>query len=67
MTANPLLEVQKYGQSIWMDYIKRSLIISGKLDKLVHEGIVGMTSNRQSSPKHAIRKNTMGLFLSCLT
>ncbi len=45
MTANPLLEVQKCGQSIWMDYIKRSLIISGKLDKLVHEGIVGMTSN----------------------
>jgi transaldolase/glucose-6-phosphate isomerase len=45
MTVNPLIEVQKCGQSIWMDYIKRSLITSGKLEKLVQDGIVGMTSN----------------------
>ncbi|MBI5958350.1 MAG: transaldolase, partial [Chloroflexi bacterium] len=45
MTANPLLEVQSCGQSIWMDYIKRSLIITGKLERLVQEGVVGMTSN----------------------
>ncbi|GAB4418931.1 MAG: bifunctional transaldolase/phosoglucose isomerase [Anaerolineae bacterium] len=43
--ANPLIEVQKYGQSIWMDYIKRSLITSGELERLIADGIMGMTSN----------------------
>ncbi len=43
--ANPLIEVQKCGQSIWMDYIKRSLITSGELERLVADGIMGMTSN----------------------
>lgn len=43
--SNPLIEVQKCGQSIWMDYIKRSLITSGELERLVADGIMGMTSN----------------------
>jgi transaldolase len=33
------------GQSVWIDYIERSLIISGKLQELIYEGIRGMTSN----------------------
>ena len=45
MAANRLIEVQTCGQSIWMDYIQRSLITSGKLSKLLEDGIVGMTSN----------------------
>ncbi len=45
MAANPLIEIQKCGQSIWMDYIKRDLIISGELERLVEGGITGMTSN----------------------
>jgi transaldolase / glucose-6-phosphate isomerase len=45
MTANPLIDVQHFGQSIWMDYIRRSLIDSGQLARLVNMGIVGMTSN----------------------
>jgi transaldolase/glucose-6-phosphate isomerase len=45
MTTNRLIEVQACGQSIWMDYIKRSLIESGELKQLVQDGIVGMTSN----------------------
>ena len=45
MTANPLIEVQACGQSIWMDYIKRSLMTSGELKRLVDGGITGMTSN----------------------
>jgi len=45
MTGNPLIEVQTFGQSIWMDFIKRSLISSGELEQLVTDGIVGMTSN----------------------
>lgn len=43
---NPLLEVQKYGQSLWLDYIRRSLITSGELERLIEEdGLRGVTSN----------------------
>ncbi|HML20378.1 MAG TPA: bifunctional transaldolase/phosoglucose isomerase [Aggregatilinea sp.] len=45
MAENRLIEVQSCGQSIWMDFIVRSLISSGKLQRLVDDGIVGMTSN----------------------
>lgn len=44
--TNPLLGIEKYGQSIWLDYIKRDLIISGKLKQLIEDdGLKGMTSN----------------------
>jgi len=44
--ANPLLEIQSYGQSIWYDYIRRGLIISGELQRLIDEdGLRGVTSN----------------------
>ncbi|MFO0879895.1 MAG: bifunctional transaldolase/phosoglucose isomerase [Gemmataceae bacterium] len=44
--ANPLLEVQKYGQSIWFDNIRRGLIISGELAHMVErDGLTGVTSN----------------------
>src|SRR5437660_1934908 len=44
--TNPLLELQKFGQSIWLDYIRRSLISSGELQRLIDEdGLRGMTSN----------------------
>ena len=43
--TNPLIGVQTYGQSIWMDFIRRGLIESGELKSLVDSGIVGMTSN----------------------
>ncbi len=40
-----LKEIQKYGQSIWLDFISRGLINSGKLKQLVAEGLRGVTSN----------------------
>ena len=40
-----LKEVQKVGQSIWLDYIQRGLITSGQLRKLVDSGVSGLTSN----------------------
>src|ERR1700677_711208 len=44
--TNPLKELQKFGQSVWLDYIRRSLITSGELKRLVDEdGLRGMTSN----------------------
>src|SRR5579883_790905 len=42
---NPLLEVQREGQSIWYDNIRRSVISSGELQRLLDEGILGVTSN----------------------
>src|SRR5437773_1590549 len=37
---------KKFGQSIWFDYIKSSLISSGELKRLVEEdGVRGVTSN----------------------
>src|SRR5581483_6966190 len=38
-------ELHKYGQSIWLDYIRRNLITSGDLKRLVDDGLTGMTSN----------------------
>jgi len=40
-----LKEVQKLGQSIWLDFISRDLITSGKLKKLVDDGLTGVTTN----------------------
>jgi transaldolase/glucose-6-phosphate isomerase len=43
---NPLQELQKYGQSVWLDYIRRSLITTGELQQLIDEdGVRGITSN----------------------
>src|SRR5579859_4096608 len=43
---NPLLELQKAGQSIWLDYIRRDLLTGGELKRLIEEdGLRGMTSN----------------------
>lgn len=44
--ANPLLELKKVGQSIWLDYIRRNLITSGELKRLIdNDGLCGITSN----------------------
>jgi transaldolase len=37
--------LQKYGASIWLDFISRSLLTSGELKHLIGEGITGVTSN----------------------
>ena len=43
---NPLKQLTRFGQSIWLDYIRRSLMTSGELRRLVDEdGLGGMTSN----------------------
>ena len=43
---NPLKELAEQGQSIWLDYIRRNLIRSGELKRLVEEdGLRGVTSN----------------------
>ena len=44
--SNALKELNRYGQSVWLDYIRRSLITSGELRRLIDEdGLRGVTSN----------------------
>jgi transaldolase len=46
MSKNNLLKIQKFGQSIWLDYIDRQMIQSGELKQLIEEdGLRGVTSN----------------------
>ena len=46
MKNNPLKQVEALGQSLWLDYIRRDLITSGRLRHLIEEdGLRGMTSN----------------------
>ena len=43
---NPLKQLTRFGQSIWLDYIRRSLLTSGELRGMVEQdGLGGMTSN----------------------
>jgi transaldolase len=43
---NPIEKLQELGQSIWLDYIRRDLLRSGELARMVSEGTVrGVTSN----------------------
>jgi transaldolase/glucose-6-phosphate isomerase len=44
--VNPLKALLEFGQSPWMDYIRRDLLTSGDLKKMIQEdGLMGMTSN----------------------
>ena len=40
-----LMELEKLGQSVWFDFIRRSLITSGELQALIDKGVRGITSN----------------------
>ncbi len=43
---NPVEALRAEGQSIWLDYIRRSLLTSGKLEQLVRDGgVTGVTAN----------------------
>jgi len=43
---NPLLDLTKRGQSVWLDYIRRSLLTDGGFKRLIEEdGLSGVTSN----------------------
>jgi transaldolase len=43
---NPLMRLREVGQSVWLDFLRRSLIAGGGLERLVREdGVSGLTSN----------------------
>jgi transaldolase len=44
--ANPLRQLESFGQSVWLDYIRRDLLSSAEFRRLIDEdGLDGMTSN----------------------
>jgi transaldolase len=45
MPETKLHQLAELGQSIWLDYIRRSFIKSGELASLVDKGLRGLTSN----------------------
>ncbi len=50
MKDNPLKNLQTLGQSIWLDYIRRDLIATGALRRLIEDnGLRGMTSTSSRS------------------
>ena len=43
---NPLQQLSRFGQSVWFDYVRRSLMTSGELKHLIEsDGLGGVTSN----------------------
>jgi len=46
MNNNSLWKIQSFGQSIWLDYIRRGILKSGELQRLIDEdGLNGVTVN----------------------
>ncbi|MEW6750385.1 MAG: transaldolase [Candidatus Latescibacterota bacterium] len=43
---NPLLELQQHGQAVWLDQLRRGLLTSGHISRLIEtDGLRGVTSN----------------------
>jgi transaldolase len=45
MKPTTIQQLADYGQSIWLDYISRTVIQNGRLKTLIAEGLRGLTSN----------------------
>jgi transaldolase / glucose-6-phosphate isomerase len=46
MSSNPLVQLHSLGQSVWLDQMRRSLLSTGELKRLIDEdGLRGLTSN----------------------
>jgi transaldolase len=46
MNKNPLLGLETFGQSVWLDFLSRNALDNGEIKQLIHEdGVSGLTSN----------------------
>ncbi len=46
MKTNPLLRIKDFGQSVWLDFIRRGMLLSGEFQSLIdNDGVLGVTSN----------------------
>ncbi len=66
--VNPLIQLQTFGQSIWLDYIRRDLLKGGELQRLITEdGLRGMTSNPAIFEKAIVGSTQYQDFLDSLS
>ncbi len=66
--VNPLIQLQTFGQSIWLDYIRRDLLTGGELQRLITEdGLRGMTSNPAIFEKAIVGSTQYQDFLDSLS
>jgi transaldolase len=64
---NPVAKISDFGQSIWLDYIRRNFILSGELRKMIdEEGLKGVTSNPAIFEEAITRSNDYNETLSVL-
>jgi transaldolase / glucose-6-phosphate isomerase len=43
---NPVKELEKHGQAVWLDFLARGFILKGELKRLIDDdGVKGVTSN----------------------
>ena len=46
MNSNPISKLAEFDQSIWLDYIRRDMLISGELEsQIINDKVKGVTSN----------------------
>ncbi len=46
MNKNPLLGLEAFGQSVWLDYLRRNALDNGEIQGLIEQdGVSGLTSN----------------------
>ncbi len=46
MNKNPLLGLETFGQSVWLDYLRRNALDNGEIQGLINDdGVSGLTSN----------------------
>jgi len=46
MNKNPLLGLESFGQSVWLDFLRRNALENGEIQKLIEQdGVSGLTSN----------------------
>ncbi len=68
MATNPLLQLQQLGQSLWLDSIRRSYILSGGLAQLIEaDGISGETSNPTIFEKAIVGSQDYAADIAALT
>lgn len=59
-------QLAEYGQSVWLDYISRALIHTGRLKNLIDDGVCGLTSNPSIFDKAVSKSNDYDLYMQAL-
>jgi len=57
VTKSRMQELLDQGQSVWLDYLRRGMLASGELQRMIDDGLRGMTSN-PTIFEHAIGGST---------